>query len=144
MHALLANALAPETSARGFETIVGVWVHFWCQGVPQHADPFDLDLHDIPWLEIAGWEAIAYGLADGPAGDCATAQNVTGGNTAVPRGALDHGAPRVVHQTAVVIHPLHTVDFQGAADVQAAVADVGREFVRGDDPGTKRGGRIFP
>src|SRR5215813_11627969 len=129
---------------RGFKAIVGVWIHFWRDGVSQHAEPFDIDLHDIPWLEIAGWEAIAYGLTDGPASDRAAAQNVAWGNAAVPRGALDHGAPRVVHQTTVVVHPLHAVDFQGAVDMHAAVADVGRQLICGDDPGTERGGRVFP
>src|SRR5712691_1029129 len=144
MHAFLANALASETSARGFETIVGVWIHFWRQGVPQHTEPFDLDLHNIPWFKIAGWKSIAHGLADRTAGDRTTSQDVARGNAAIPRGALNHRTPGVVHQTTVVIHPLHTVDFQGAADVQAAVADVGSQFIWGDDPGTKRGGRIFP
>src|SRR6266581_5597067 len=144
MHAFLANALAPETSARGFETIVGVWVHFWCQGVPQDTDPFDLDLHDIPWLQIAGWKSVAHSLADGPTGDRAATQDVARGNTAVPRGAFNHGTPGVVHQTTVVIHPLHTVDFQDAAHVHPAVADVGCQLIRGHDPGPERGGRIFP
>ena len=53
----------------GFKTIVGIWLHFWRDGVTQHADPFDIDLYDISWLEIAGREAITYGLTDGPASD---------------------------------------------------------------------------
>src|SRR5438128_7354925 len=108
---------------RGLETIVGGWVHFGREGVAQHADPFDLDLHDIPWLQIARREAVAYGLTDGPAGDRAAAQDVAGDNAAVPRGALNHGAPGVIHQATVVVHPLHAVDFQSAANVHAAVVD---------------------
>src|SRR5262249_13217879 len=126
------------------KTIVGVWIHFWCQGVAQDTDSFDLDLHDIPWLKIARREAIAYRFPNGPARHCAASQHIAGDNATVPRGALDHGTPRVVHQATVVVHPLHAIDLQSAADVYAAVADVRGEFIRSDDPGTERSGRVFP
>jgi hypothetical protein len=49
---------------RGLETIVGVEVHLWRDSVAQDTDPFDLDLHDVPWFQIARWESVAYRLAD--------------------------------------------------------------------------------
>jgi len=49
-----------STRRRGLETIVEVWVRFWRDRVSQNADPFDLDLHDIPRFEVARGEALAY------------------------------------------------------------------------------------
>src|SRR5215475_2283213 len=61
---------------RGLVTIVWVWVDFGRDGITQNADPFNLHLDHIAWLEIARWQAVAYRLADRSAGDRATAEYV--------------------------------------------------------------------
>src|SRR5919106_3048019 len=84
------KSLALACFGRGPETIVGVWVHLWRDSVAQDADPFDLDLHDVPWFEIARGESVAYRLANRPASHCTPAKYVARNDSAVPRGALDH------------------------------------------------------
>src|SRR5215510_14047200 len=73
-----------STRRWGLETIVGVWIHLRRDGVAQDADPFDLDLHDVPWFEVARRESIAYRLANRSAGDRTAPKYVARNYTAIP------------------------------------------------------------
>src|SRR4029434_3144256 len=129
---------------RGLETIVRVWVHLRRDRVAQDTNPFDLDLHDVPGFEIARWESVADRLADRPTGDRTPTKHVARNDSAVPRSALDHCAPAVIHDAGVVLHPLDAVHFQRAAHVQAAVADKGHQLICRHDPGAQRARRVLP
>src|SRR5580765_4063078 len=69
--------------------------------------------------------------------------DVAGNDAAVPRGALDHRSPGVIHEARVVVHPRCAVHLERAARVQPAVADKRRKLIGRHDPGAKRAGRVF-
>src|SRR5712692_5759846 len=113
--------------------------------IPQYADAFDFQFDDVAAPE-PGMHFSAY-FEQAAGADSAGAEYVTGAQAGITRGPGDHLWKTVIDVFEVAARDFLTIDTRQhghiVAFARAAATTPRGEFIGRDQPGAKRGGKVF-